>query len=225
MCRKDSKFQPEKDVFLIDSDLFHGKIYVVDDVVLIGSQNLYNANKEGEFSVEFESSDSIESSLIVYQALLKTFKPKFNKTETVHEKFLEFYADSCPFCGHEIEDPDTIINCKHYGSGFVTEIDCDSYDGTGACKYCLPENREYFGECLVCGDSGCGFGVEVETKKMIHHTFVNLKPNELESALSYIQLFNYFAHQDPVFAFRLFDMLGFNGQIFKIPKERLSWQT
>jgi len=61
-----------QDSLIIDDKSFHGKIYIVDNIVIIGSQNFYKAKsvKEGEFSTLFEL-DEFNSSLILYQALLK----------------------------------------------------------------------------------------------------------------------------------------------------------
>lgn len=225
MCRSDSTFIPPKDTFIIDHNLYHGKLYVVDNVVLLGSQNLYNANKDGEFSVEFCTENERGASLIAYQALLKTLENSSPKPEPVNSAFLEFYEDCCPFCGGMPADPYEIISCAEYGGGFVSREDCDSYGGEGACKYCIEENRTSLGECYVCDHSGCGFGIQINTGHLIYHEFVQHNPSSIENAKKYLQLFNYFAQQNPNLAVTFFKLMGFTGNIFNIPKERLSWSV
>lgn len=224
MCRSDSGFKPDVDTFIVDKNLYHGKLYVVDNIVLLGSQNLYNANKKGEFSVEFQASNEHEASLIVYQALLKTFDGQCPSEEPVNESFLDFYGDCCPFCGGAPADPLSVIRCAEYGGGFVSEEDCGSYGDEGACKYCIPENRKNLGECYVCDHSGCGFGVQLNSRKLIYHTFVEQDNIAISNAKKYIQLFNFFAEFDPQFAIKLFRTLGFTGNIFNACTERLYWQ-
>lgn len=225
MCRSDSSFKPRVDTFVVNKKLYHGKLYVVDNVVLLGSQNLYNANKKGEFSVEFHAVDETEASLIAYQALLKTFEGVLPQPEPVNQNFLEFYGSCCPFCGGPPVDPYSVIRCAEYGGGFVSEEDCGSYGEEGACKYCIAENRINLGKCFVCDHSGCGFGIQVNTGKLMYHEFVEGNNLAINSAKKYIQLFNYFAKTDPKFALKFFTMMGFTGNIFNIPQERLSWKA
>ncbi len=225
MCRTDSSYRPTINTFLIDKDIYHGKLYVVDNVVLIGSKNLCNANKNGEFSVEFCADSEDEASLIVYQALLKTIENSTSRHEPVDKAFLKFYEDdSCPFCGGNQAELDSIIECSEYGGNFVSEDDCDSYGNEGACKYCIPENRHNLGTCYVCDHSGCGFGIQESSGKLLYHEFVEHDPLAIESAKKYLALFNYFAHQNPELAVEFFKLMGFTGDIFKISSKRLKWR-
>lgn len=224
MCRSDSSYKPKFDTFVIDKNLYHGKLYVVDNVVLVGSQNLYNANKSGEFSVEFRADNEQEAALIAYQALLKTFENSFSSPEPINNSFLEFYDDCCPFCGGIPADPHAITRCSEYGRNFVSEEDCNSYEGEGACKYCIDENKNSLGECYVCDHSGCGFGIQVTTGKLMYHEFVEQNQSSLENAKKYLQLFNYFSASDSDLSVKFFRLMGFTGNIFNIPKDRLSWK-
>lgn len=223
MCRSDSGYIPHSDTFVVNKSLYHGKLYVVDDVVLLGSQNLYNAGKGGEFSVEFHATTQYEASLIAYQALLKTFEGVCPPPEPVNKGFLEFYTSCCPFCGGTPAEPYSLIKCAEYGRGFVSEEDCHSYGGEGACQYCLEENRDRLGECYVCDHSGCGFGIQVNSGKLLYHEFAIRDLEAISNAKQYIQLFNYFAECNPQFATKLFSVLGFTGNVFNVSLERLSW--
>lgn len=225
MCRTDSSYKPTIDTFLINKDLYHGKLYIVDNVVLIGSQNLYNANKNGEFSVEFCADSDYEASLIAYQALLKTLENVMPSPEPVNNDFLEFYDDCCPFCGSLPAEPDSIIACAEYGGSFVSEDDCGSYGDEGACKYCIPENRHSLGTCYVCDHSGCGFGIQVSSGSLMYHEFAEQNPRSIANAKQYLALFNYFAAQNPGLAVKFFKLMGFTGNIFNIPSDRLKWKT
>lgn len=223
ICRDDSGFKPKLDSFLLPKDLYHGKIYVVDNIVLLGSQNLYNANKNGEFSVEFNTGYE-QASLIVYQALLKTCLGVSPGAEPVNDAFYGFYGASCPFCGGIPAEPHSIISCPEYNGGFVSEDDCDSYGGDGACKYCIPENKRNLGECYVCDHAGCGFGIRCDTGELLYHEFVKQQPGSIENAKKYLELFNYFANRNKSFAVTFFEMMGFTGNVFNASPERLSWQ-
>jgi hypothetical protein len=224
MCRTDSGFKPTTDTFLIDKNLYHGKLYVVDNVVLIGSQNLYNANKNGEFSVEFGADTEHEASLIAYQALLKTLEKTVPLPEPLNKEFLEFYEDCCPFCGGTPAEPNSIIRCAEYGGNFVSEEDCGSYGEAGACKYCIPENRHSLGTCYVCDHFGCGFGIQVSSGSLMYQEFAEQNPLSIENAKNYLALFNYFAAQNPSLAVKFFKLMGFTGSIFNIPSDRLKWE-
>ncbi|WCP81133.1 hypothetical protein PQE20_03795 [Vibrio harveyi] len=222
ICRSDSGFKPYRDSFLIDKDLYHGKIYVIDNTILMGSQNLYNASKNGEFTVEFEFNDN-SASLITYHALLKTCQTVLPDSEPVHESFFQYYGDCCPFCGGEPAEPETIISCPEYGGGYVTESDCEAYGGEGACQFCIPENRVNQGTCYVCDDRGCGFGIQQHQGLLKYHEFVKRDVDGINNAHQYLSLYNYFASRDSVFAYKLFEMMGFTGSVFKTDTERLSW--
>ena len=224
ICRDDSDFRPTVNTFLIDKHIYHGKMYLVDNVILIGSQNLYNANKNGEFSVEFITTEH-DASLIAYHAFLKTCEGLLPEPEPANTSFLDFYSDRCPFCGGMPAEPDSLIRCPEYGGRFVSKEDCGSYGDSGACKYCISENQSFLGKCYVCDNSGCGFGIHSESMGLIHHQFVEQDHASIKNAKTYLSLYNYFAQRDPNFAFSFFSLMGFTGNVFNVSQQRLSWET
>jgi len=226
MSRNDSSFVPSEKCISIDNKLFHGKIYLIDNTIIIGSQNLYKPKvvKDGEYSVLFET-DSFTSSLMLYQALLKIAQQANEDNEPINENFLNFYSDGCPFCGNMIADELSIIKCPEYGGGFVSEEDCFSYQGEGACKYCLPENRENMGECFCCDHSGCGFGISINSLEFIYHTFGAPDAEKEERAREFLRLFNFIAkYINDEDLITLYEKLGFIGEIFDVSLENLEWQ-
>lgn len=221
MCRSDNnrgKYFPPNAI-IVDKGHFHGKMYLIDNTVIIGSQNLLNARKEGEFSVMI-TTDYFNASLIIYQALIKIIERLGITSEPVDSDFLQFYSDCCPFCGNtNIPDPTTMILCPGYGSGLVSEADCEGYGEEGSCKYCIPENRQKITECYFCDDSGCGFGISGSTLKLVHHAINPLTGDELHKAKNYLSLFNFFK-QKKADAIEIFKNLGFNGDVFSASLKR-----
>ena len=218
ICRSDSGYIP-KEALQILHDYFHGKIYLIDNTIIIGSQNLYDAQKEGEFSTLIET-DEFNSSLILYQALLKLIEKEAVSAEPVHPDFLDFYGEGCPFCGNDnIQEDFSLHSCPGYGGGFVSDEDCASYGGEGGCKYCLAENRHPIGKAICCDDSGCGFGISLENYKLLHHSINPLAPIEANLAQEYLRLFNFFTAQGRN-AIELFNRLGFSGKVFELTLER-----
>jgi phosphatidylserine/phosphatidylglycerophosphate/cardiolipin synthase-like enzyme len=47
LCREDSGYIPDC-ALTVSKNSLHGKLYLVDDAIIIGSQNLANFGKEGE---------------------------------------------------------------------------------------------------------------------------------------------------------------------------------
>ncbi|MPM55533.1 hypothetical protein SDC9_102330 [bioreactor metagenome] len=223
MCRSDNqngKYFPPN-AFIVNSNNFHGKIYLIDNTLIIGSQNLYRAKevKEGEFSVMI-TTDPFSSSLLLYQALIKIMQKEGTPAEPVSENFLSFYDNGCPFCGNsDIPDPYSLIKCPGYGFDFVSEDDCDGYAGEGACQYCFPENREYLGECYCCDDSGCGFGISIDDLKLIHHAINPISEEDFNKAKFYLSLFNFFEDHGEN-AVEIFQKLGFTGKVYFTTQKR-----
>lgn len=218
ICRSDSGFIPA-DSLKINQNYFHGKLYLIDNTVIIGSQNLYEANKEGEFSTLIET-DSFNSSLILYQALLKLIEKEPITAEPVNTEFINLYDNGCPFCGNSfVPDPVSLHTCPGYGGDFVSDEDCVSYAGDGFCKYCLPENRNQIGEAICCDDSGCGLGISLENYHLLYHAINPVTNDELALAREYLRLFNFFQNQGKD-AVELFDKLGFVGEVYKTTLER-----
>lgn len=227
LSRDDSGFIPNDRCIKIDNTLFHGKIYLIDNTIIIGSQNLYKPKKikDGEYSVLFET-DNFTSSLMLYQALLKIAQQAGEEDEPINESFLNFYSDGCPFCGNMIADELSIIRCPEYGGGFVSEEDCSSYQNEGACKYCIAENRENLGECLCCDHSGCGFGISINNLEFIYHTFGAPDKDKEERAREFLRLFNFISkYMNDTDLIDLYNKLGFIGKIFNVSLENLEWQT
>ncbi|MFM2657703.1 phospholipase D-like domain-containing protein [Vibrio owensii] len=67
-------------LIFVNHGIYHAKVYVIDDTVIIGSQNLNKVtrvslnDKIGEVSVKFETN---ESSNIIYQALILILKSEY----------------------------------------------------------------------------------------------------------------------------------------------------
>lgn len=218
ICREDSKYIPSE-ALRINKDYFHGKIYLVDNTVIIGSQNLYEAQKEGEFSTMIET-DEFNSSLILYQALLKIIEKESIPAEPVNSAFLDLYENGCPFCGNDnVQDELSLHSCPGYGGGFVSDEDCASYGGEGACKYCLTENQHSIGEAVCCDDGGCGLGISLKTYELLHHSINPINYHKSRLAKEYLRLFNFFAMKGRN-ATEIFQKFGFHGEVFKTTLER-----
>ncbi|MBT2771972.1 phosphatidylserine/phosphatidylglycerophosphate/cardiolipin synthase family protein [Halomonas sp. ISL-60] len=126
-CHLNSRYQ---NLIFIDHKIYHAKVYIIDDTVIISSQNLNKVtrvslkDKVGEISVKFNTN---ESSNIIYQALLLILRQEYEhcfmqevcKIEEHHEiseqeawkhvagnlyltEFKENNISSCPCCGHQI---------------------------------------------------------------------------------------------------------------------------
>jgi hypothetical protein len=199
ICHDDNKPYniPKVNRLLVKYQYFHGKIYLIDDTIIIGSQNLNNAHKEGEFSVllKFPHHDA---STIFYQSLLKIIECEPVDSEPVDERFFKLYEEGfCPFCGNAFIGSEDISICPGYGEGrgVVSDEDCDSYGSGGACKYCIDENRKTISECYFCDESGCGFGIEKESKKLIFHAINPPEAEDKRKAFEFLRLFNFLSKQ------------------------------
>ena len=82
----------------VNKDRFHAKLYIIDDIIIIGSQNIYKVikipleEKTGEISVAFSTSDSVN---IIYQSLLIVLKDEYelyfeNKIKLFESEFYQY---------------------------------------------------------------------------------------------------------------------------------------
>lgn len=218
-CRNDSGFKPPN-ALIVDKEHFHGKLYLVDNTIIIGSQNLYNANKEGEFSTLIET-DNFSSSLILYQALLKIIEDTNIQAEPISTQIASLYDDgSCPFCGNDfLPEPKSLQKCPGYGFGFVTNNECESYGEDGACKFCLIESREPIGDALCCDNEECGIGISLSDNKLLYHAINPTKPIDITKAKDFLRLFKYFESKN-MNAMMLFQKLGFIGKVYSTHANR-----
>ncbi|MGE5343103.1 MAG: hypothetical protein ACM3SY_16640 [Candidatus Omnitrophota bacterium] len=207
ICRDDNNLynEPKANSLLVKNQYFHGKIYLIDDTIILGSQNLYNAGKEGEFSVLLRLPYH-DASTIFYQSLLKIIERERVESEPVDERFFELYNEGfCPFCGNAFMGSEDASICPEYGEGhgIVSFEDCKSYGDDGACKYCIDENRKNITECYFCDNSGCGFGIEIESKKLLFHAINPPEKEDKKKAFEFLRLFNFLSKQlgDEVFDF------------------------
>ena len=239
VSRIDSKFRPQEAVLVSESN-FHGKLYVIDDHVLIGSQNLNRAAdvREGEFSVLF-STDTTSASTILYQALLKSVEKESAGPEPAHATFVDIYNELCPFCGNrEWVREDEVIKCVEYGqgSGYVTKSECISYGDSGACKNCTATNSDPCMGCYIfgsdvcdencphdvhqkdtaheksycCDSSGCGMGI-TEDGYLIHHAINAQDKAKVEKVKDFLRLYNVIAAKHGTSTPQIFKMLGLCG--------------
>jgi hypothetical protein len=212
----------------ISDKTFHGKMYLIDNKVIVGSQNLYNVAlessknqqcKEGEFSVVLEFEEET-STMILYQALLSFIKNLAIEEEPVDLNFLDFYEKECPFCGSwDIPDPFSLHTCPEYSMGdYITDDECSSFKGDGACKYCVSEKVETIGESYCC--SGCGIGIHVKSRSLIFHAINPLtdKQKELKQAKEFLRVFKFFNKHKS--AKEIVKALGLAGIVYHLDLDR-----
>lgn len=145
-----------QNLIYVDHTIYHAKVYVIDDTVIIGSQNLnkvtrINLNdKVGEVSVKFNTN---ESSNIIYQALLLILRQEYehyfmlevSDVQEHHEiseqeawkhvagslylkEFKEGTITSCPCCGYQV---DVMVSMSE------SSIECEEDEEvTYACPNC-----------------------------------------------------------------------------------------
>jgi hypothetical protein len=220
ICRDDNNSRdfPATKLIKVNSRYFHGKIYLIDNVVIIGSQNLNNANKEGEFNVMFELTND-DASTMFYQSLIKIIEDDPISAEPVNPDFLGLYdvKSQCPFCSNEFSDPGDIHTCPGYGggSGFVSDYDCEGYGGEGACQWCFTENREPIPEALVCDDSGCGFGINTVDYTLMYHAINPPEGEKKRKALEFLRLFNFIHRSLRSDTVAFFKSIGLLGRVYK----------
>jgi hypothetical protein len=213
----------------ISDETFHGKMYLIDDKIIVGSQNLYNVAfentkkeqcKEGEFSVvlEFEKDTS---TMILYQALLSFIKNSDITEEPVDLNFLDFYYDGeCPFCGNDsIPDPFSLHTCPGYSMGeYITDEECLSYGDEGSCKYCISENIERISESYCCSE--CGIGINIASKRFIYHAINPLSDNSIKQkqAKEFLRIFKFLNKNGR--AKEIIDTLEMTGIVYNLDLDR-----
>lgn len=148
-----------------DYKKFHAKVYVIDDMVIVGSQNLYKVStiplseKKGEISVAFKPYNTIN---IIYQALMivlqgeyeEYYSNKMNELEESYgyeynigwvdffkeyklESFLNLNSRICPCCSGNLLFTERKEALLECSSNTYGKIE-QSECGTGnACKYCV----------------------------------------------------------------------------------------
>jgi len=202
----------------INKDYFHGKLYLIDDKIIIGSQNLTDYGKEGEFNILIDT-DDFTASLIAYQAMIKTIEELDIPIEPVNDGFLRFYEEECPFCGGLPTDPAAVHKCHPYG-GFVSEGDCYAYGDTGFCSYCFKDEYDK-DESYFCDDTGCGIGIKIEDMSLIEHAINPPGEAGIDRAKDFIKLFNFISDKLEIEkTIRFFENLGFIGKVYEIKQER-----
>lgn len=189
LTRDDNKFKPQ-DILTIPHDWYHGKIFVIDNNLILGSHNLIpsSIDREGEFSIlittEYET-----VSVLLFESLFKIFVKNSAKNLRFIDKNTSYlYVDECPFCGESLADPFSIRECAQYG-GYVSEVDCGSYGSEGSCKYC-DEPEIIDREIPFCDDAGCGLGIDTESQEFMLHAVNPPSKEYLENVWRVIQLFN-----------------------------------
>jgi hypothetical protein len=196
LCREDSGYIPDC-ALTVSKNSLHGKLYLVDDAIIIGSQNLANFGKEGEYNIRLNFSEEMATAFL-YQALLKIIENEDIASEPVDATFLEFFSDECPFCGNApLPDPFTITSCPVYDyPGFVSEADCSALAGEeGGCKYCCPENKKPLGEIYACDNAGCGLGINSETLSLVYHAITPPTNEMKQKAREFLRLYNFIAQK------------------------------
>ena len=169
-CKLDSNFQ---NLIYVDKNIYHAKIYVIDDEVIIGSQNLNKVtrvnldDKVGEVSVKFQTD---ESTNIIYQALIIILKQEYEyyfeqevddvithyeinesaaKIHVSGNIYLKEFRDKslsiCPCCGAEIK-----IAVRYYKSKIKGEKDEEAKFYCNSCDFFI-EIYEY----AYCDDRPC----------------------------------------------------------------------
>lgn len=116
----------------VNKDRFHAKLYIIDDTIIVGSQNIYKVvkipleEKMGELSVAFSTSDSVN---IIYQSLLIVLKEEYelyfkNKVDLFESQFYDDNYD-------ELDDHDIWLN-------FFREYRVESFlnINSGICPSC-----------------------------------------------------------------------------------------
>jgi len=201
IVRDDSRYIPHGDTtIVIPSNLYHGKIYVVDDTLILGSHNLINHSlyNEGEASIAITAdSETIDSILfnILYNVFVKSLNVEFSIDRNTTELYFVDNELRCPFCGVLMDiDPYGYVECPMYGDSrarYVYEAECSGYGDEGGCKYCFsdpeirpPVNRELY----LCID--CGLGIDPTHGKFAVHAIQMPSYEYEEKAKRLITLFN-----------------------------------
>jgi len=221
--------QANLSLIFIPNESFHGKIYLIDNSVIIGSQNLYISKKtgikEGEYSVLLDFEDSTLAGAVIYKSLLVIACQLGEEEEPVSEIIFEFYSQGeCPFCGGGVSDPFEVKYCPKYG-GVLTESECNSYGGEGACKWCRYGDRSDFeiGQCFLC--EKCGLGINIENRSLVCNPFIYPKGKNLEKVRDFLRLFNFLSVKtDGKTLCEFYEKMGLLNKIYEIEIEKLSWR-
>ncbi|NDY71835.1 hypothetical protein DO021_01640 [Desulfobacter hydrogenophilus] len=154
-------------VILTDHLKFHAKVYVIDDLVIVGSQNLYKvkkislAEKKGEISVAFKPDNAIN---IIYQSLMIVLQGEYeayyeNKIEDLKkrfgheydigwvdffreyklESFLNLNSGTCPCCGSQLVLTERDEALFECSSNTYGQITQFECGIGNACKYCISD--------------------------------------------------------------------------------------
>ncbi|WP_240703300.1 phospholipase D-like domain-containing protein [Thermococcus indicus] len=211
----------------VPARMYHGKLYVIDNIFVVGSHNLLTysvTQNEGEFSLMLRGDYETVTTLLfnsLYSIFVKNSRTSLN---FIDDKLgALYYWGECPFCGTEIlSDPFSIIKCPDimYG-GYVDEQECGDYH---ACKYCpynagAPKEPYPRHEIYLCID-GCGFGVDFTSKELVFHHNINDKNLE-KTIWKFIELFNGLStiKNEKIIA-KMFRDLGFFGKIHTLDSVR-----
>lgn len=189
LTRDDNPLKPNG-ILKVPRRRYHGKIFVIDNNLILGSHNLipWSLANEGEFSIlittEYET-----VSVLLFETLFNIFVKNSDKNlRFIDQNISSLYVDECPFCGEMLADPLSIIECEPYG-GYVSKVDCESYEDDGSCKYCVePEIIDR--EILFCDDAGCGFGIDPKSLKLMLHAVNPPSKEYQEKVFRVIRLFN-----------------------------------
>ncbi|MGL1931960.1 MAG: hypothetical protein OCC45_09385 [Desulfotalea sp.] len=110
-----------------DKNKFHAKIYIIDDTIIIGSQNLYKVvsiplkDKTGEISVAFTTSDSVN---IIYQSLMIVLK----------EEYEEYFRNKLNLITMKYEENEENIDLKDVWISFFREYKLESFLNINSCN-------------------------------------------------------------------------------------------
>lgn len=219
--REDSNFEPQTSISIkLPSLIYHGKIYVIDNNIIVGSHNLINhsVKNEGEFSIMITAEpQTVDAFLfsILYNIFVKNSK---DKLDYINADILLLYQWDCPFCGNPIPDPFEIIECPGYGEGeakYVSKHDCESYGNDGFCKVCLHDEHLVNRELYFCDDSGCGLGIDPKHGKFIKHAVNPPSDEYVRKAWKLVEIFNGICkYVSPEHSAKLLKDLGMLGKIF-----------
>lgn len=207
---------------------FHGKLFLFDNSVVIGSQNLYRPKsgvKEGEYSVLLDFEKSSFATSIVYKSMFVILQQLYKEDiYAVDKKIINFYnLGTCPFCGGEIRGQSEVKWCPEYG-GVVTNWECVLYGEDGACKYCRYREPEDFScePCYLC--EGCGLGVLIKDGSFVYNPFKYPDKEELKKAKGFLRFLTFLSEnllKGDLYTFCR--EMGFLGNIYRIEVEDLEW--
>lgn len=155
VIRDDCKLQKENNnVIYVDKDIYHAKVYVIDNEIVIGSQNLYKISKinldekRGEVSVKFCTHDSIN---IVYQSLILILKGEY-------ESFFDSIVyESAEHWEMTYEQASNQVAGDFYFKSFESQ----SFNRCPYCNNTLICNRRNQKMRLNC--TNCDFMIEIRT--------------------------------------------------------------